>query len=134
MTLQVTEADWAHNRLRLGLELTSDFSDSSTYGIVAMHVATALNDWGAELRTIARIGTRRSLAAEWWQPLGAGSHWYVAPSAGYGAGAMDIFMPVGVWHAPATAGHRSGWPPGGNWPTGAMCASASTGVCSAIGC
>ena len=91
VTLHVTEADWARSRLRLGLELTTDFSDSSTFGIVGMHVATSLNDWGAELRTIARIGTRRSLGAEWWQPLGAGSHWYVAPSFGYGAGAMDIF-------------------------------------------
>ncbi len=91
VTLHVTEAEWARSRLRLGLELTTDFSDSSTFGIVGMHVATSLNDWGAELRTIARIGTRRSLGAEWWQPLGAGSDWYVAPSLGYGAGAMDIF-------------------------------------------
>ncbi len=91
VSLHVAEADWARSRLRLGLELASDFSDSNTFGIVGMHVATSLNDWGAELRTIARIGTRRSLGTEWWQPLGAGSDWYVAPSFNYGAGAMELF-------------------------------------------
>jgi NTE family protein len=91
VTLHVTEADWARSRLRLGLELTSDFSDSSTYSVVGMHVATSLNAWGAEMRTIGRIGSRRSLSSEWWQPLGAGSPWYVAPFVGIGAGATDVF-------------------------------------------
>ncbi len=91
VTLRITEDDWARSRLRLGLQLTSDFSDNSTYSLVAMHVVPSLNDWGAELRTIGRIGTQRSIATEWWQPLGAGSDWHLAPTAAYGALATDVF-------------------------------------------
>jgi NTE family protein len=87
----VSEADWARSRLRLGLELSSDFSDSNSFGVVAMHIAPSLNDWGAELRTIARLGTRRSISIEWWQPLGVGSDWFVAPAMAYEASAADAF-------------------------------------------
>ena len=88
--LHVTEPDWARSRLRLGLELATDFSDNSTFGVVAMHVIPSLGPWGAELRTVGRIGSRRSILSELWQPLGVGSDFYLAPSLGYGAGPTDV--------------------------------------------
>ena len=90
--LDVSEADWARSRLRVGLELSSDFADNNSFGVVAMHVVPSLNAWGAELRTVARIGSKRSIASEWWQPLAAGSDWYLAPKIGYGASASDVFL------------------------------------------
>jgi NTE family protein len=89
--MKVTEADWARNRLRLGLELASDFSDNNTFSLAAMYVASSLNAWGAELRATGRVGSRRSLELEWWQPLGAGSPWYVAPVLTYEAAPDDLF-------------------------------------------
>ena len=91
VSLRVTEADWAHSRLRLGLELRSDFSDDNAFGVSAMHVASSLNAWGAELRTLVGVGTQRGLSTEWWQPLGAGSPWYASASLGYSAGSRDLF-------------------------------------------
>lgn len=88
---KVTEADWAASRLRLGLELYSDFADASSYSLVAMHVANWLNRWGAELRSVARIGTTRGLNTEFYQPLGPGSRWFASAKLAYEAGANDVF-------------------------------------------
>jgi NTE family protein len=94
--IKPTEADWAHSRLRVGLELNSDFSENSAFEIKALHVLSSLNDWGAELRTTARVGTTRVLNTQFWQPLGAGSQWYAAPALEYSSGASDIFNTYGL--------------------------------------
>jgi NTE family protein len=93
--IKPTEADWARSRLRVGLELASDFTDNNTFALKMMHVRSSLNDWGAELRSSARIGTERAFEVEFWQPLGPGSQWYVAPAVRYGAAASDTFSLTG---------------------------------------
>lgn len=46
---------------------------------------------GAELRTLARVGSQRLLAVEWWQPLAPGAPWYLAPSVAYQASSLDVY-------------------------------------------
>lgn len=88
---RLTEADWAASRVRLGLELYSNFADANRYSLVGMHVANWLNPWGAELRSVARIGSTRGLATEFHQPLGPGSRWFASAKLGYEAGSNDVF-------------------------------------------
>lgn len=88
---RLTEADWAASRVRLGLELYSNFADANSYSLVGMHVANWLNAWGAEVRTVARIGSARGLNTEFHQPLGPGSRWFAAAKLGYEAGSNDVF-------------------------------------------
>lgn len=97
--IKPTEADWAHSRLRVGIELNSDFSENSAFELKVMHILSSLNDWGAELRTVARVGTDRAVGTQFWQPLGAGSQWYVAPSLEYTSGSTDIFNSTGFRQA-----------------------------------
>lgn len=97
--IKPTEAEWARSRLRVGLELNSDFADNNNFELKAMHVLSSLNAWGAELRTQLRVGTERVLATQWWQPLGPGSQWYLAPSLEYGGGSGDIFNSSGFRQA-----------------------------------
>ena len=97
--IKPTEADWAHSRLRVGLELNSDFSENNAFEIKALHVLSSLNDWGAELRTTARVGTTRVLNTQFWQPLGAGSQWYAAPTLEFASGATDMFNTSGLRQA-----------------------------------
>jgi NTE family protein len=97
--IKPTEAEWAHSRLRVGLELNSDFSENNAFEIKALHVLSSLNDWGAELRTTARVGTARVLSNQFWQPLGAGSQWYMAPTLEFASGATDIFNNNGLRQA-----------------------------------
>lgn len=89
--LRLTEADWAASRVRLGLELYSNFADASSYSLVGMHVLNWLNPWGAELRSVARIGSTRGLNSEFYQPLGPGSRWFGAARLSYEAGSNDVF-------------------------------------------
>jgi NTE family protein len=89
--LRLTEADWAASRVRLGLELYSNFADANRYSLVGMHVANWLNPWGAELRSVARIGSTRGLNSEFYQPLGPGSRWFGAARLSYEAGSNDVF-------------------------------------------
>jgi NTE family protein len=91
VTVRATEAEWARSRMRVGLELASDFRDSNDFAIKVMHVRSALNSWGAELRTEGRLGNQRGIAVQWWQPLGAGGKWFVMPSAQIGKIAGDVF-------------------------------------------
>jgi NTE family protein len=91
VTIRASEAEWARSRMRVGLELASDFRDSNNFAIKVMHVRSALNDWGGELRTEGRLGNERGLGMQWWQPLGPGSQWFVMPSAQIGRIAGDIF-------------------------------------------
>ncbi|SHN68200.1 NTE family protein [Duganella sacchari] len=97
--IKPTEAEWAHSRLRVGLELSSDFTDNNAFELKVMHVLSSLNDWGAELRTIGRVGTERALTTQFWQPLGVGSQWYVAPTLEYGASSTDLFDSRGLRQA-----------------------------------
>lgn len=97
--IKPTEAEWAHSRLRVGLELSSDFTDNNAFELKVMHVLSSLNDWGAELRTIGRVGTERALTTQFWQPLGVGSQWYVAPTLEYGASSTDLFDSRGMRQA-----------------------------------
>ncbi len=88
---KLTEADWAASRVRFGLELYSNFADANRYSLVSMHVADWLNSWGAELRSVARIGSTRGLNTEFYQPLGPGSRWFAAAKLGFEAGSNDVF-------------------------------------------
>jgi len=85
------EASWSRNRLRAGLELASDFGDNNRFSLGMMHVASSLNSYGAELRTVARIGSDRLFGMQLWQPLGPGSPWFVTPSIEYGGSATNIY-------------------------------------------
>ncbi len=90
--IRATEAGWASSRLRVGLELASDFDDANSFALKLMYVRTSVNSWGAEVRAVMGIGDKRDLGVQFWQPLGAGSKWYVAPSLQYGSSTGDLFV------------------------------------------
>jgi NTE family protein len=86
-----TDSPLGRSRLRLGLELSSDFNDNNSFSLSMMHVTSALNSYDAELRTVARVGSQRTFGVQWWQPIAPGSPWYVAPSLDYGANSTTLF-------------------------------------------
>ena len=91
VALVVDESDWARSRMRLGLELNSDFRADHRFTVSGLHVLSWINSLGGELRTIGRLGTRRSLETEWWQPLAAGSPWYASASLGHRSQTDDLY-------------------------------------------
>ena len=89
--IKTHEALWSRNRLRLGLELSSDFKDDHQFSLSAMHVAASLNNWGGELRFTGKIGSKPEAGVQLFQPLGAGSAWYMSPYIQYNASSVNLF-------------------------------------------
>lgn len=85
------EAAWARSRLRLGLEVISDFADDNRFILGASHTLAWANGWGAEWRTLARIGSQRLVSMQFLQPLAPGSPWFVAPGVQYSASSIDVY-------------------------------------------
>ncbi len=102
VTLSVSEAAWSRSRLRLGFEVESDFDSSNVYALTLLHTLSWINAWGAELRTLARIGTTQQLDMGFHQPLGAGSAWYVEPQLTYQS--IKTYMPLFGSNLRATTG------------------------------
>ncbi|MFN9105482.1 MAG: hypothetical protein ACK5X1_02850, partial [Betaproteobacteria bacterium] len=71
------------SRLRLGLDLSTDFGDTSQFTVSGLYTLTGLNDWGGEWRNLLRAGAVNELQTEWYQPLGRGSPWFSAARAAY---------------------------------------------------
>lgn len=91
VTIKTHEAVWSKNRLRIGMELSSDFSDTHKFSLGAMHIAASQNQWGGEARLIAKVGSDRIFGAQFFQPLGVGSEWYLAPSFQSNSSSADLF-------------------------------------------
>ncbi|MCE3606876.1 patatin-like phospholipase family protein [Massilia sp. P8910] len=91
VAIRATEAAWTNSRLRVGLELASDFDDANRFALKVMHVRSSMNPWGGEMRTSAQIGDERGIGMQFHQPLGAGSPWYVAPEIQYSSSSVDLF-------------------------------------------
>ena len=85
------ESNASRNRVRLGLELASDFSDDNRFSVSMMHVASSLNSYGAELRSVVRLGSRRMFSTQFFQPLAPASPWYIQTGFDYNADSLNIF-------------------------------------------
>jgi NTE family protein len=89
--IKTHEAAWGKNRLRVGLELSSDFKDTHKFSLGALHIASSLNSWGGEARLVAKIGSDRIFGAQFYQPLDVGSEWFIAPSIQSSSVSADVF-------------------------------------------
>ena len=66
--------------LRLGINLSDDFQGDSAFNIGASFRKNGINALGAEWLTRLQLGDRQELFSEFYQPLDAGSRWFVAPN------------------------------------------------------
>jgi NTE family protein len=73
------EKSWGYNVVRIGGNVQTNFNDDSTFNLLLAHSWRWLNDWGLEWRNEVQIGDRLRFMTELYQPLGAGSPWFVQP-------------------------------------------------------
>jgi NTE family protein len=73
------EKSWGYNAIRIGGNVQTNFNDDNSFNLLVAHSWRWLNRWGAEWRNEVQIGEVRRFLTEWYQPLGAGSHWFVLP-------------------------------------------------------
>ena len=65
--------------LRLGINLSDDMRGGSAFNLGASYRVNGINRLGAEWLTRAQIGDQQELYSEFYQPLDAGSRYFVAP-------------------------------------------------------
>ncbi len=66
--------------LRLGINLSDDFRGDSAFNLGASYRKNGINELGAEWLTRLQLGDHQELFTEFYQPLDAGSRWFVAPN------------------------------------------------------
>jgi NTE family protein len=70
-------------RLRLGIDMSTDFSRSSEFTLSGLYTLGGRHSAGGEWRTLLRAGAANEVQTEWYRPLAAGSHWFVTARTGY---------------------------------------------------
>ena len=91
--IDVDEKPWGPDYLRIGGRAVSDFHTDSRFSLTLQHTRAWLNSWGAEWRNEIQIGEVRRLSTSLYQPLGAGSQWFVEPLLEAVESSSDIFGP-----------------------------------------
>ena len=91
LILEPKEWDWGQSILKFGGTFVTDFDNEPRFSIVAAYTLGGLNRWGGEWTTQAQFGTRRYFYTEFYQPLGAGSPWFLRPYAGCEHRFFDVY-------------------------------------------
>ncbi len=86
------EKRWGPDYLRLAVNLSSNFSQGSTYGLRAGYQKTWLNPLGAELLFSGEIGSSTGAGVEFYQPLDAQQQFFVETQANYRRSRTDVFQ------------------------------------------
>jgi NTE family protein len=80
LVLRVKENSWGPNYLQFGMSLSSNLGNSSRFNIRLGYTRTPLNSLNGEWRTIMGFGEEPGIQTELYQPLAAGSPWFIQPS------------------------------------------------------
>ena len=70
---------WGPNYLRFGLDLQDDFQGSNNFTAGVRFLLTEVNPYMAEWTIDLKVGEQPLFGAEFFQPLGYASPWFVAP-------------------------------------------------------
>jgi NTE family protein len=76
---RVRTKSWGSNTMLFGISLQDDFDGSASFNVNTRLTRVGLNSRGAEWRTDLQLGTEPLLSTEFYQPLMAGSRWFIAP-------------------------------------------------------
>lgn len=87
---------WGPTFLRFALELQDDFRGNASFNAGVRAVFTDMNPYLAEWRVDAKVGDRPKFAAEFYQPLGYASPWFIAPSVRHESRNVPLFDAAGA--------------------------------------
>jgi NTE family protein len=79
IVVHASPRDWGPNYFQFGLELSSDFSEFSTFKLGAAYTRNALNSLGGELRVVGSIGREDEISFDFYQPIDLKANWFVEP-------------------------------------------------------
>jgi NTE family protein len=78
--VDAVEKSWGPDSMRFGLGLSNDFSGDAHYNLLVSYRKRWINPLGAEWRTDLQLGNNNSVISEFYQPLNAAGHFFIAPT------------------------------------------------------
>ena len=91
LVVNVTEKSWGPDYLRLGLQLSSDLGQDSSFDFFGSWRATWLNRWGGEWRNQFVLGNNIVLQSQFYQPLSARQQVFIEPIVRFSNTPLDIY-------------------------------------------
>lgn len=91
LVLHAKEKSWGPNYLQFGLELADNFQGDSAYNLGVIYTKTAINSLNGEVRLGMQIGEEPGVVGEWYQPLDAGSRYFVNTKAALGSTRYNVY-------------------------------------------
>lgn len=82
---------WGPNILNFGITLEDDFEGATAINVSGRLTRTGYNSGGAEWRTDLQLGTDLKFKSEFYQPLGRGSRYFIAPQVSFEQGNINAF-------------------------------------------
>lgn len=92
LNIEAVEKSWGPTYLRFGGGFASDFDGGGVVGLYGGLSRRWLNRWGAEANVDLLLGTNNRFRAEFYQPLGLRSNWFVAPSFDYHMRSVPVYV------------------------------------------
>jgi NTE family protein len=83
LQIVIKDRAWGRTSARFGINLQSDFQGNNGFELVAEVTRTSINKLGGEWRITGGIGQAALLTGELFQPVKAGSPFFVAPRVGW---------------------------------------------------
>jgi NTE family protein len=90
LEVSATPKTWGPRYIRFGLELQDDFEGGNSYNAGARLLFTEVNSYAAEFQLDLQVGEEPEAFAEFYQPLGPASPWFVAPRLRLDRRSFDI--------------------------------------------
>ena len=81
---------WGPTYLRFGLDLQDDFQGNDSFTAGVRFIGTEVNAYMAEWTADLALGEKPKFAAEFYQPLGYASPWFVAPRVSFGSRSLQV--------------------------------------------
>lgn len=91
LIVRAEEKSWGPNFLRVGLTLTSDLRERSSFAARARLLRTRVNPMGGEWRAFVEFGDGTEIAAEIYQPMDRSNTWFVSPQVRWGRGRLRLY-------------------------------------------
>lgn len=91
LSINTRRKSWGPHYLNFGIGLQNDFEGGSDFEVSTRYTRTEINALAAEWRVDAQVGANSAFVTEFYQPLSAGSPFFIAPRAGFRVSQLPIF-------------------------------------------
>jgi NTE family protein len=81
---------WGPTYLRFGLDLQDDFQGTNNFTAGVRFIGTEVNPYMAEWTVDLKLGEQPKFAAEFYEPLGYASPWFLAPRFSFGSRSVQV--------------------------------------------